>query len=124
MVKTRYFSDLHLEFIEPNKMEIFMKKISFGKDDEICVLAGDVGNPYQENYDIFMIFMNANFKKTFVIPGNHEYYNKTKTMDETNVFLREYFKKFDNIEFLNNSYTYYNDYCQHCGAKLRIQILK
>jgi len=106
----RYFSDLHLEFIKPNKINNFLKNISIGTD-EICILSGDIGNPYQIQYDIFMKFMSKNFRKIFVIPGNHEYYNKTKTMDETNAFLVEYFKQFDNISFLNNSYEYYENYC-------------
>jgi predicted phosphohydrolase len=110
MIKIRYFSDLHLEFIKPNKIEKFIKNIPTGID-EICVLSGDIGNPYHSNYDIFMNFINENFKKTFIIAGNHEYYNKTKTIQETNDFLIEYFLKFNNINFLNNSYEYYNNYC-------------
>jgi hypothetical protein len=67
-MKLRYLSDLHLEFIKPNKIENFIKKIPSGID-EICILAGDIGNPYQPNYDIFMNFISKNFKKTFVIAG-------------------------------------------------------
>ena len=78
-MKIRYFSDLHLEFIKPDKIEEFIKNIPSGID-EICILAGDIGNPYQKNYDIFMNFISKNFKKTFCITGNHEYYNKTKTI--------------------------------------------
>ena len=106
----RYLSDLHLEFIKPNELEQFIKEIFDGKT-EICVLAGDIGNPYQTNYDIFMEFISKNFKKTFVIAGNHEYYNKTKTISETNEYMTIYFQKFNNISFLNNSYEIYENYC-------------
>ena len=109
-MKLRYFSDLHLEFIKPNKIETFIKKIPSGID-EICILAGDIGNPYQTNYYIFMDFISKNFKKTFIIAGNHEYYNKTKNIEETNIFLKEYFQKFNNISFLDNNYENYNGYC-------------
>jgi Icc-related predicted phosphoesterase len=109
-MKLRYFSDLHLEFIKSNKIDHFIKKIPYGID-EICILAGDIGNPYQPNYDIFMNFTSKNFKKTFVIAGNHEYYNKTKNMEETSIFLKEYFQKFNNISFLDNNYENYNGYC-------------
>lgn len=109
-MKLRYFSDLHLEFIKPNKIENFIKKIPSGID-EICILAGDIGNPYQTNYNIFMDFISKNFKKTFLIAGNHEYYNKTKNMNETNIFLKEYFQKFNNISFLDNNYENYNEFC-------------
>jgi predicted phosphohydrolase len=109
-MKLRYLSDLHLEFIKSEKINNFIKKIIPG-NDEICILAGDIGNPYQANYDIFMNFISNNFKKSFVIAGNHEYYNSTKFMKETNDYLIKYFQKFDNISFLDNTYEYYDDYC-------------
>ena len=109
-LNVRYLSDLHLEFIKPNQIEQFIKKIPSGIY-EICILAGDIGNPYQINYNIFMEFISKNFKKTFVISGNHEYYNKTKTIQETNEFMEEYFKKFNNISFLNNNYENYENIC-------------
>jgi len=109
-LKIRYLSDLHLEFINSYNIEQFIKKIPSGID-EICILAGDIGNPYEINYNIFMEFISKNFKKTFVISGNHEYYNKTKKIEETNDFLKDYFNKFNNISFLNNSYELYDGYC-------------
>jgi predicted phosphodiesterase len=110
MIKMRYFSDLHLEFIKPNKLAKFIEKIPPG-ENEICVLAGDIGNPFESNYDIFMKFISKNFKKSFVIAGNHEYYNKVKTIQETNIFLVEYFQKFYNISFLNNQFEIYDNFC-------------
>jgi len=110
MIKIRYFSDLHLEFIKPSKIENFIRKIQIGTN-EICILAGDIGNPYQTNYELFMNFISKNFKKCFVIAGNHEYYNKIKSIETTNNFLEEYFAKFNNISFLNNNYEYYDNYC-------------
>ncbi len=109
-MKIRYLSDLHLEFIETNKIDDFIKQIPSGID-EICVLAGDIGNPYKSNYDIFMNFISKNFKKTFIIAGNHEYYNKKKTIKDVNEYMKDYFQKFNNISFLNNNYEIYNDYC-------------
>jgi predicted phosphodiesterase len=106
-------SDLHLEFIKPTQIDAFIKKIPPAEENEICVLAGDIGNPHNSgyNYDVFMKFVSKNFKKVFVIPGNHEYYNEMRTIDETNKILEEYFKQFDNISWLNNSYEHYNGYC-------------
>ena len=49
--------------------------------------------------------------KAFVVPGNHEYYNKNKTIQQTNDFMKNYFQKFNNISFLNNEYEIYEDYC-------------
>jgi len=110
MLQIRYFSDLHLEFIKPSRIEQFIRNIPPGID-EICILAGDIGNPYQPNYNIFMNFVNKHFKKTFIIAGNHEYYNKTKTIEETNEFMETYFQKYIHISFLNNNYEKYDNYC-------------
>ena len=110
MMKLIYLSDLHLEFITDNKLDTFISQISLGVD-EVCVLAGDIGNPYEPNYDKFMTFINVNFKKSFVIAGNHEYYNKKNTIHETKLFMIDYFKKFENISFLDNSFEYYENHC-------------
>lgn len=114
----KYLSDLHLEFIKPHKMANFLRKITPSKE-EICVLAGDIGNPYQENYNILMEYMNKNFKKTFIITGNHEYYNNY--IEETNEYLENYFQKYKNISFLNNKIEIYNDYC-FIGSTLQSNI--
>lgn len=117
-MKIRYFSDLHLEFIKTNKLHSILRRIK-SSSDEICVLAGDIGNPYTEIYDIFMKFINSNFKKSFVIAGNHEYYCNNIT--GTNNFLEKYFSTFDNISFLNNKYETYKDMC-FIGTTLWSQI--
>jgi predicted phosphohydrolase len=119
-MKIRYFSDLHLEFLKTNQIERFIQQIPPGLD-EICVLAGDIGNPYEPNYDIFMKFISKNFKKSFVITGNHEYYNKKKDMTEINKFLTNKFKNKDNISFLNNNYEIYENHC-FIGTTLWSQI--
>lgn len=108
-MKIRYMSDLHLEFLNSKQLDNFIKKIPSGMD-EICVLAGDIGNPYSSNYDKFINYMSNHFRKIFIIAGNHEYYNK-KTIEETNLFMKEYFQKFNNITFLNNEYEMYDNYC-------------
>lgn len=106
----RYISDIHLEFIKPNKIGRLLAKIGNGSN-EVCVLAGDIGNPYhQSSYWAFMDHMNAKFKHTFVIPGNHEYYQTTKSMDEVDRYLQETFHKYNNITYLNNSIKVYEGY--------------
>lgn len=111
-MKIRYFSDIHLEFLtSPIKIKKIIKKIPPGLN-EVCVLAGDIGNPLiGDNYNAFMKYINKNFMKSFVITGNHEYYNKKKTISEINDYLEDYFKQYENITFLNNSYEIYNNYC-------------
>jgi predicted MPP superfamily phosphohydrolase len=105
----RYISDIHLEFIKPNKIINFINNIKKINEDEICILAGDIGNPYSSNYEIFTDHISKTFKKTFIICGNHEYYNN-KTIEETNIFLKDFFDGYDNITFLNNSFEVYKGY--------------
>jgi len=57
----RYLSDLHLEFLKPQQLNKFIHKFPLPKQNEICILAGDIGNPYQPNYDEFMKFISKNF---------------------------------------------------------------
>ncbi len=110
MTTIRYLSDLHLEFLNHKNIDNLLHNI---KPDikAICVLAGDIGNPYLANYDIFMSYISKSFKHAFVIAGNHEYYNKKYNINEINDYLKKYFMKFDNISFLNNTYEYYDNYC-------------
>lgn len=105
-MKLRYFSDLHLERIK--HMDAFLAQIPPGPD-EVCILAGDIGNPCKPHYDVFMQFIRKNFMKAFVIAGNHEYYHNP--MEETNQHLDKYFKQFENVSFLKESYEMYGGYC-------------
>jgi DNA repair exonuclease SbcCD nuclease subunit len=77
--------------------------------DEICILAGDIGNPKHMIYDLFMEFISRSFKKAFVIPGNHEYYGRT--MAETIQGMKLYFEKYTNITLLHNSCEVYERHC-------------
>jgi hypothetical protein len=52
-MKLRYFSDIHLEFIKTKDIDRFIRQIPPGPD-EICILAGDIGNPCESKYDRFM----------------------------------------------------------------------
>jgi predicted phosphohydrolase len=116
MMKLRYISDLHLEFIRPHKLERFLHNMKLpnpASSEEICILAGDIGIPTHSshNYDTFMKRISQSFKKTFVIAGNHEYYHASNTIAQTNEQLSEYFKQYENISFLNNSCEQYENHC-------------
>ena len=78
-LKLRYISDIHLEFIKPNKIINFINNISQSDKDEVCILAGDIGNPYSSNYKIVIDHISKTFQKTFIIAGNHKFSNIEST---------------------------------------------
>lgn len=108
MAKFQYFSDIHLEFIKPEKLKLFLDKII--PVEKICILAGDIGNPYSNNYISFIDFVSIKFTKIFLITGNHEYYSHGKSIDETNEYIESICSKYSNISFLNNKYELYEGY--------------
>jgi len=106
-MRITYLSDIHLEYISYKGLQYILNTINSG---DICVLSGDIGNPYQPSYDTFIKHISHSFRKTFIIAGNHEYYNE-KNISQTKHYLTEYFKQFPNISFLDNSYEIFETYC-------------
>lgn len=71
----QYCSDLHLEFDENRK---YLNRNPIIPKGEILLLAGDILllKEIEMHYDFFD-YLSANFKQTYWIPGNHEYYGST-----------------------------------------------
>lgn len=122
-LKLRYLSDLHLEFMEKSSITKLINSLRPNNNDEICILAGDIDNPYSSSYMEFIDSINTNFTKTFIIPGNHEYYQHGKSVEETNNYLNDFFKSYNNVTFLNNTYENYKEYC-FVGTTLWTKITK
>lgn len=105
-MKIQYISDIHLELMSPYYVSQFMKQ--FNPIADVCILAGDIGNPFTNTYKNFLKFLNESFKKVFIIAGNHEYYKNS--VQGTKHQLKEVAKPYANISILDNSYEDYDSY--------------
>ena len=101
-MKLRYISDIHLEHMNPTQVDNALNQFTT-ISDEVLILAGDIGNPYHQHYQTILEHVNRNFRKIFLLAGNHEYYKHGKTVDETNTHILSLMKEFPNITFLQNS---------------------
>ena len=89
----QYLSDIHLEY-----RKAFVDVPILSKN---LVLAGDIGNPFKDNYKEFLIKCSNEYENTFVIPGNHEYWGSN--MDKTDDKMNEMIRKFNNVHSLKNA---------------------
>jgi hypothetical protein len=77
-IKIQYVSDIHLETHFNTSKSIFEKILK--PSAPYLALCGDIGYPGSQLYEPFLQYCSENFEHIFYIPGNHEYYNDTKSI--------------------------------------------
>lgn len=99
-LKIRLLSDLHLELHN-------LDNLSFKRNADIVILAGDIGDPYSDSYSKLLRILSLTHEEVLIITGNHEYYND-KTPEETDTYIQQLCnEEFDNVHFLQtNIYIY------------------
>jgi predicted phosphohydrolase len=111
-----YLSDLHLEFYGTNiefiKNKFELNHLKFHDEEKILCLAGDIGNPFLKNYELFLKWISKIYDKILLIADNHEYYSldNKKIMKDIENKIYEISKKFNNVIFLNNDFYEIGDY--------------
>lgn len=87
-------SDIHLEFYIDKIPEIEVTA-------DNLILAGDIGYPYDLNYELFIKKSSKKYNNIYLITGNHEYYNTIHTKKECDYKIYTICKQYKNIYFLN-----------------------
>lgn len=98
LLRVQLVSDVHMESRNDNAMDNIVKVSA-----DVLALCGDIGYPYQKSYFDILSWASRSYKWTFLITGNHEYYNKHKSIDEIDDKVAELVKEFPNITFLQNN---------------------
>ncbi|EFC47438.1 predicted protein [Naegleria gruberi] len=104
-MKIQILSDLHIEHFPSlsdfqaqykNRYGNYLCETVYG---EVLILAGDIGDPFQQSYFDFMQYCSGKYKAVMVIAGNHEFYGHEyfQTIDQ----IRNLTRSFSNVYFLN-----------------------
>lgn len=97
-MRIRLLSDIHLE-LNPKLV------LNFKQHADVVILAGDIGNPFDDSYYQFLQKMSLTHSKVFIVSGNHEYYNGID-MNDVDEQIADICEELD-IHFLHrNSYHY------------------
>lgn len=105
--RVQYISDIHLEHFKIAFEHDLNPKQFLTPDPsaDLLVLAGDIGNPDEPIYRLFLSWCSKNWKKTVVVAGNHEFYNQAsmpkRSIQDRLDAIRLVVSEFPNVHFLH-----------------------
>ena len=91
---TQYISDLHLEKNFPRNIKA---------EKPFLILAGDIGYPFQKSYVDFLQSLSYQFDKVFIITGNHEYDDFTKSIEHVETQIESICATRNNLFYLQKN---------------------
>ena len=97
------YSDLHLELTK--SIPKILPKSPY------LLLAGDISKFGHPSFEEFLHYCNNNWKKTFYVFGNHDYWNTNSYMQKIKHSLKEFLQnnKLTNIYILDNEFVSLNE---------------
>jgi predicted phosphohydrolase len=109
MVNIQIISDLHLEFYDDYDYNKFIKPLNNNENNDLYLcLLGDIGNPFNKNYENFISESSKKFEKVFILPGNHEYY--FGEYNESKLKIYNICNKYKNVYLMDNNIFEINNY--------------
>lgn len=112
----QYASDIHLE------KRAIMPTIKAVAPN--LILAGDIGDPLDDKYSLFLDTVNRQYDNVYMVAGNHEYYQKELNVDQVNELITSIVAPLPNIHFLNNNQKTINDNLNIVGTTLWSRVLE
>lgn len=105
------FSDIHLEIIKSNKLDMIMENNIplIRPKAPILILDGDIGKLSEDKFKEFIKYCSDNWVHVLYVLGNHEYYS-SHSYEVMNSRYREFFASFPNVHLLDNSSIEINGY--------------
>lgn len=110
-MKFHLLSDIHLEFYKKYPGIIYFLDPIENDSIDYLFLCGDIGDPFSNNYKLFLEECSKeSYKNIFIIAGNHEYYNHHthNVTQKIKILCKNISNK---LIFLNNNCFYIDNYC-------------
>lgn len=105
-VDMQIVSDIHLEYYpdskydEPTYNNIFKSIISPISENNILILAGDIGYVNDKMWKEFMKYVSSNWRLVLYVLGNHEYYSNSNNMQKLFDMYDDFLSQYRNIQLL------------------------